>query len=124
MGLEGNQLALSVSKGVERVTGVNPMGVMGITHIPKNINESHVSVKNLGHRAGVSSQKMNKMLTGAGLQNAYRDADGTLCYELTDEGKAVGGAWHDTQKAQGGRPVPQLMWPLSLADKFAHGGAA
>jgi hypothetical protein len=124
MGLEGNQLALSVSRSVEAVTGVSPMGVMGITHIPSDLEAEAVNVTDLGRLIGLSSQAMNIKLISEGLQTSYRNSKGKLCYELTDEGKAAGGRWHDAQKAQGGRPIMQILWPTSVADLFKKGGAA
>lgn len=61
---------------------------------------------------------MNLKLIGHGLQTTYRDRKGVKKYELTEEGKAFGGTWTDTQKAQGGRPIRQLMWPADVADLF------
>lgn len=124
MGLEGNQLALSVSSGVEKVTGVNPMTVMGVSHIPSRREGEDVNVSDLGARVGLSAQAMNLKLISAGFQNSYRNTKGKLCYELTEAGKKAGGRWFDAQKAQGGRPIMQILWPLSVADLFKEGGAA
>lgn len=117
-GLTGNQALLSVCRGVETMTGVNPMAAMGITHIAAEQNEDLLSVTDLGALLGVKAQEMNLKLIGRGLQTTYRDRKGNKKYELTEEGKALGGTWTDTQKAQGGRPIRQLMWPADVAELF------
>lgn len=124
MGLVGNQAVLSVARGVETMTGVNPMAVMGHTHIEAEQNEDMLNVSELGRRVGCTAQEMNLKLIGRGLQTTYRDGKGKRKYELTEEGKAQGGTWHDAQKAQGGRPIRQLMWPAHVASLFSGEGAA
>lgn len=118
MGLEGNQAILSVCRGVENMTGVNPMAAMGIQRLEAEQNCDLLSVTQLGDRLGVKAQEMNLKLIGKGLQTSYRDRKGALKYELTEQGIAHGGTWTDVQKAQGGRPVRQLVWPSRVADLF------
>ena len=118
MGLEGNQAILSVCRGVENMTGVNPMDAMGIKRLEAEQNCDLLNVTQLGNRLGVKAQEMNLKLIGKGLQTSYRDRKGALKYELTEEGRAHGGTWTDVQKAQGGRPIRQLVWPSRVADLF------
>lgn len=124
MGLTGNQAILSVCRGVETMTGVNPMDAMGIKRIEAEQNEDLLNVTDLGALIGVKAQAMNMRLIGRGLQTTYRDCKGNKKYELTEEGKALGGTWCDVQKAQGGRPVRQLMWPSSVAGLFSGEASA
>lgn len=124
MGLVGNQALLSVCRGVQTMTGVNPMAAMGLTHIEAEQNDDMLNVSDLGRRVGCSAQEMNLKLIGRGLQTAYRDRKGNKKYELTEEGRTQGGTWHDAQKVQGGRPIRQLLWPARVADLFGGEGAA
>lgn len=121
MGLEGNQAILSVCRGVENLTGVNPMDAMGIKRIEAEQNCDLLNVTQLGEQIGVKAQEMNLKLIGRGLQTTYRDRKGNKKYELTEEGRAHGGTWTDIQKAQGGRPIRQLVWPSRVADLFKPG---
>lgn len=121
MGLEGNQAILSVCRGVENMTGINPMDAMGVKRIEAEQNSDLLSVTELGDRIGVKAQEMNLKLIGRGLQTTYRDRKGNKKYELTEEGRAHGGTWTDVQKAQGGRPVRQLVWPSRVSDLFKPG---
>ena len=124
MGLVGNQALLSVCRGVQTMTGVNPMAAMGLTHIEAEQNDDMLNVSDLGRRVGCSAQEMNLKLIGRGLQTAYRDRKGNKKYELTEEGRTQGGTWHDAQKVQGGRPIRQLLWPAHVATLFSGEGAA
>ncbi len=124
LGLTGNQAILSTCRGVERMTGVNPMELMGVKRIEAPENDDLLNPGELGKLIGLSSQEANKALTAHGLQTPYRDAKNKLRYDLTDAGEAAGGKWCDVQKAQGGRPVRQLMWPSSVAAIIRVGGAA
>lgn len=124
LGLTGNQAILSTCRGVERMTGVNPMELMGVKRIEAPENDDLLNPGELGKLIGLSAQEANKALTAHGLQTPYRDVKNKLRYDLTDAGGAAGGKWCDVQKAQGGRPVRQLMWPSSVAAIIRVGGTA
>lgn len=103
-GIKGNQAAISANQATKRMTGVDLMGVLGITHIDAEVNEPDLSPTSIGLRLGISGQKVNHLLCAHGYQLPGRDAKGHVYYELTDKGREAGGVFKDTGKPRFRRP--------------------
>ena len=127
MGLEGNQALLSVCRGVNALTGVNPMGVMGVTHMDAPEQEALLNASSIGLRLhGLKAAEINKALTSFGFQNQFRDHKGRLYYEPTEKGLKAGAVMQDTgKKHDNGTPVRQLRWASGVVNALrAEMGAA
>lgn len=121
IGLNGNQAALSANRATVAMTGVDTLGLMGITHIDAPQNEALLTPTEIGRRSGKGSgQAINRLLCDLGLQQDFRDAKGHVYYELTDDGRDAGGTMQDTGKRHStGTPIRQLKWPSSIIDRLA-----
>ena len=125
IGLTGNQLVLSASQAVQKVIGVAPLGVMGITHIEAPTNEALLTPTDIGKELGFSAQRVNMMLKSDDLQTSFRNSKSALVYEATEKGKELGAVMQDTGKRHGdGTPIRQLKWPSSIVDHLRSAGAA
>lgn len=115
-GITGNQALIAASQGTERMTGVNPLALMGITHMPAPQNENLLCPTDIGKRVGgMSAKAINLLLTGLGLQTVDHDHRGKVQYEPTSAGVEAGGIMQDTGKKHGnGTPVRQLRWASSI----------
>lgn len=120
IGLNGNQAAMSANRATVAMTGVDTLGLMGITHIDAPQNEALLTPTEIGHRSGKGSARaVNRILCGMGLQQDFRDSKGHVYYELTDAGRDAGGTMQDTGKKHStGTPVRQLKWPSSIIDRL------
>ncbi|SES08715.1 Rha family transcriptional regulator [Sphingobium sp. YR768] len=116
IGLSGNQAAMSANRATVAMTGVDTLGLMGITHIDAPQNEALLTPTEIGRRSGKGSgQAVNRILCNMGLQQDFRDAKGHVYYELTDAGQEAGGTMQDTGKKHStGTPIRQLKWPSSI----------
>lgn len=110
LGLDKNAAAISADQAVRKITGASPMGLLGVTHLVAENQVLYFTPTELGQRIGVSGQRMNILLAGAGLQERKgRDwvptsaADGM--YRVLDTGKASGGAM-----------VQQVKWCARVLD--------
>lgn len=118
-GIKGNQAAISASQATKRLTGVDLMGVLGITHIDAAVNEPDLNVTSIGQKLGLSAQRVNAHLVALGYQLAGRDSKRHVYYELTEKGVAAGGVFKDAGKRHGsGTPIKQLFWPVGLAGRL------
>ncbi len=118
-GVKGNQAAISANQATKRMTGVDLMGVLGITHIDAAANEPDLTPTSIGVRLGMSGQKVNQLLCVHGYQVPGRDGKGHIYYELTDKGQNAGGVFKDTGKHHGtGVPIKQLMWGAGVIDRL------
>lgn len=110
LGLDKNAAAISADQAVRKITGASPMGLLGVTHLVAENQVLYFTPTELGQRMGVSGQRMNILLAGAGLQERKgRDwvptsaADGL--YRVLDTGKVSGGAM-----------VQQVKWCARVLD--------
>lgn len=119
-GLTGNQALISASQGTERMIGVNPLTIMGITHLDAPQNDALLSPSDIGVRTGLGSgHVINQRLLLLGYQTAHRDHKGRLYYEPTPAGEEAGGVMQDTSKKHGnGTPIRQLRWASSIIDRL------
>jgi prophage antirepressor-like protein len=116
LGLEGNQAVLSANRATLAVTGIDTLGLMGITHIKAPQNDVLLSPSEIGSRlGGLSGQRINQVLCDMGLQERFPKLKGGYHYQPTEEGKAAGGVMQDAGKSHGdGTPVRHLKWACPI----------
>lgn len=116
MGITGNQAVIAASRGTKALTGIDPMALMNVTHIPAPKNEALLTPTDIARKAGLTSaQTVNRLLCSIGLQHAGRDAKNHVYYEPTAAGIDAGGIMQDTGKRHStGTPVRQLRWASSI----------
>jgi len=100
------------------LTGIDTLGLLGVSHMPAPQNTALLTPTEIGSRAGLGSARaVNLLLCRLGLQLCFTDAKGHKYYEPTDDGVAVGGVMQDTgKKHSSGTPVRQLRWSSSIID--------
>ncbi len=115
-GLTGNQALIAANNATAAMTGIDSLGLMGITHLNAPQNEVLLTPTDIGKRlGGVSARAVNLMLSDMGLQTMGRDHKGHVYYEPTESGVEAGGVMQDTGKKHGtGTPIRQLRWASSL----------
>lgn len=115
-GLSGNQALLAANRAAAALTGIDNLGLLGVTHIEAPQQEALLTPTDIGKRiGGVSARTVNLLLCDMRLQIAPRDAKGHIHYEATEAGIAAGGVMLDTGKKNGnGTPVRQLKWASSI----------
>lgn len=115
-GLDGNQALLAANRAAAALTGIDNLGLLGVTHMEAPQQEALLTPTDIGKRIGsVSARTVNLLLCGMGLQIAPRDAKGHIQYEATEAGIEAGGVMLDTGKKHGnGTPVRQLKWSSSI----------
>jgi hypothetical protein len=118
LGLSGNQAAFSANRATLAMTGIDTLGLMGITHVDAPQNEVLLTPTDVGRRLGINSpQKVNRLMCELGLQRAMRDHKDNICYEPTEAGKRAGAVMQDTERRHStGVPVRQLRWASSVVD--------
>lgn len=111
-GLKGNQALIAAAQGTERLTGTNPLALIGQTHLLSEEQVRYLTPTDLGKVFGESAQAFNRRLEKAGFQS--KDIHGN--WVPTDAGKAHA-VLSDTGKRHGnGTPIQQLRWLVSLLD--------
>ena len=117
LGIRGNQAVLAASRGTKALTGIDPLAMMGVTHVDAPKSEALLSPTDIGRRVGLSAREVNSILCELGLQQPFRDGKNHLYYEPTEAGRDAGAVMQDTGKKHGnGVPVRQLRWSSSICD--------
>lgn len=119
-GFKGNQAVLSGQKLAIRLTGVDPLEIIGATHLVAPKQESLITPTDIGNRlGGYSSRAVNKLLESHGFQKQVRDLNGKSHWEMTDKGEKAGGVYLDTGKKHGdGTAVRQLKWGAGVISEL------
>ena len=105
-GLDKNAAAISANQLVRKLTGVNLLEDFGHTHLEaENQDALYITATELGKRIGMSAQKVNLLLAGAGFQMKRGDV-----WEVLEAGKDFARIF-DTGKRHGsGVPIQQIKW--------------
>lgn len=120
IGLKGNQAVLSANQATQKLTGVNCLGALGVSHLDAPTQAPILTPSDIGKRLGLTARGVNQGLTTHGYQTAHRSAKGDLYYELTGKGEEAGGIFSDTSKKHDdGTPVRQLRWSSSIIKALA-----
>jgi hypothetical protein len=116
-GLTGNQALLSADRAVFETVGVSPLKLLGHAALESEIQESLLTVTEIGNRLGLSRNKVNPFLESIGLITGYRNHKNQQCWSLTDKGKEAGGIYLDTGKKDSqGAMIQQVKWYSSVVD--------
>lgn len=121
IGFEGNQAVLSANMATRQLTGVDPLHLMGATHLLAGNQNRHYTPTELGERFHMTGREMNIALEAAGMQTKHGKQ-----WMPTVKGRAYA-VLLDTTKRQGaGTPIQQLKWTADVVDAMPAllGGAA
>ena len=110
-GLVGNQLLLSANKGTRELSGIDPMNLLGVTHLVSESQEKILTPTEIGKHLGLSSRKINIALQEIGLQKKIG-----FVWVITDEGKKYAVLLDTTKKHTSGAPVQQIKWKDSVIE--------
>lgn len=113
-GLSGNQAILSANNAVFKLTGCNPLELLGQQRLICKPQEVHLTPTAIGKMLDLSPQKVNQALEQAGFQEAFRDAKNKKCWKPTEKGKTFAVLTDTSKKHKDGSPVQQLMWQESV----------
>lgn len=119
-GLKDNQLVISANQATRKLTGIDYMGALGITHLEAPQQAHLLTPSDIGTRLGLTARGVNQGLITHDYQTAHRTAKGDPYYELTNKGVEAGGTFSDTRKQHhDGTPVRQLRWPGTIVKRLA-----
>ena len=113
-GLQGNQAIITASILVQKLTGYDPLELLGQKQLTCEPQEIHLSPTAIGNMLELSPQKANRLLEKAGLQESFRDAKNRKCWKPTQKGKAFSVLKDTSKKHKDGCPIQQLMWLESV----------
>lgn len=109
--LKDNQALISASNATEKLTGQNPMKLLGITHMISDHSKKHYTVTEIGQKMNppVSARALNIILCDLGLQS--KDSKG---YKSTAKGHNYSVTLDTQKKHTDGTLVTQLRWYESV----------
>lgn len=121
IGCDKNAAAISANQAVHAVSGTNVLALLGRTHLEaENQDAVFVNPTQLGKAlGGISAQKVNLLLAGAGLQAKVGEH-----WTLLDAGKDFARIEDTGKRQNSGTPVQQIKWsatvlPLLRAEEVA-----
>ena len=111
-GLKGNQALLAASRATQKLTGHNPIALLGV-ELQAERKEKTFTVTELGKACldGLSGRKVNTLLCEAGLQVRIDKQ-----WELTEAGKTYAELLDTGKSHSNGTPVKQIKWFRSVVD--------
>lgn len=121
IGFEGNQAVLSANMATRQLTGIDPLHLMGATHLLAGNQNRHFTPTELGEKYGMNGREMNIALEAAGLQTKHGKQ-----WMPTVKGMAYAVLLDTTKRHGAGTPVQQLKWTADVLDAMPkiEGGAA
>lgn len=121
IGFEGNQAVLSANMATRSLTGVDPLQLMGATHLLAGNQNRHFTPTELGERYHMTGREMNIALEAAGLQTKHGKQ-----WMPTVKGRAFAVLLDTTKRKGEGTPIQQLKWTADVLDAMPAllGGAA
>lgn len=111
-GLKGNQVILAAAQGTEKLTGTNPLVLIGQTHLVAAERVRQYTPTELGQEMGESARAFNKRLEKAGLQVKNIHGD----WQPTEAGERFAVLLDTGKRHANGVPVQQLKWLESVLD--------
>ena len=120
-GFRGNQLTLLANLATRKLTSIDSLELIELTHLPVEVQEALLIPKQVGERLdGFSSIKVNKMLEELGLQvQTSYVGKGNITkkfWELTEEGKQHGIYVDTSRKHSDGTPIRSIKWYESVIE--------
>lgn len=108
IGLDRNAAALASAQRVTKVTGINPIAELGVTHLLAETQEIALTPTEIGKEVGGSNRRVNSLF----IENEFQ-VKTAAGYRPTEKGKPYA-RLYDTNKTHGGTPVMQLKWLSSV----------
>lgn len=111
IGCDKNVAAISANQAVHAVSGTNVLALLGRTHLEAENQEAvFVTPTQLGKElGGISAQKVNLLLAGAGLQAKVGEH-----WTILDAGKDFARIEDTGKKHNSGTPVQQIKWAATV----------
>ena len=119
-GLKGNQATLAAAQGAEKLTGTNPLALIGQTHLIAAEQVRQYTPTELGKELGESAQAFNKRLERAGLQVKNIHGD----WQPTEAGEPFAVLLDTGKHHNSGTPVQQVKWLESVIERLTDPEAA
>lgn len=111
IGFDGNQAVLSANMATRAATGVDPLQLMGATHLLAGNQNRHFTPTELGQRYHMTGREFNIALEAAGLQTKHGSQ-----WMPSVKGRAYA-VLLDTCKRKGNAtPIQQLKWTADVLD--------
>lgn len=110
-GLSGNAALISASGAVVKMHQVNPMDLVGITHLDNVEQALYSTPTELGERLGITGAQMNKRLESAGLQTRQGER-----WVPTEEGMKHCRIQDTTKRHKSGVMVQQVKWDAAVVE--------
>lgn len=125
IGLDRNQSALAANRATVAVVGVDPLALMGATHLVAPQQEPILTPTDIGKElGGLSGIAVNNLLAERGLQEGRRDAKDRPYWTPTEAGQRYA-VFLDTGKRHGdGTPVRQLKWAAGVIEPLRTAAGA
>lgn len=111
IGFEGNQAILSANMATRSLTGVDPLQLMGATHLLAGNQNRHHTPTELGKLYHLTGREFNIALEAAGLQTKHGSQ-----WMPTVKGRAYAVLLDTTKRHGSGTPVQQLKWTAEVLD--------
>lgn len=113
-GHTGNQAILAGAKAIKVLMGVDPLDLVGATHLISEQQVRHCTPTELGATLGESAQAFNKRLERAGVQEKGTGG----AWVSTDAGRPYAILLDTGKQHSDGTPVQQLRWLESVLELF------
>jgi prophage antirepressor-like protein len=104
-GLKGNFATLSAAQAVHKLHGVDPLEVIGATHLLAEEQVRYFTPTELGQRLGESARAFNQRLAARGLQEKRNGQ-----WVPTETGRTFAVLLDTGKRHHDGTPVQQLKW--------------
>ncbi|MFE1601582.1 BRO-N domain-containing protein [Methylobacterium sp. ID0610] len=115
IGLDRNQAALAANRATRTTTGVDPLALMGATHLLAPQQAPLLTPTDLGKElGGLSAIAVNNLLADRGFQEGRRDAKDRPFWVPTATGKPFAVFLDTGKKHSDGTPVRQLKWSRDI----------
>lgn len=111
LGLDDNVAAVSANQAVTKLTGINLLEAMNLTHLDNPEQERYFTPTELGREIGVSGQGFNKMLQAIGLQKKVGDK-----WVATEVGEDMSRIYDTGKRHNSVTMVPQVKWSQAAKD--------
>ena len=109
-GLKGNAAIISASQSVQRLTGQDPLAMIGETSLVSEAQERHFTPTDLGKKmGGVSPARFNKMLVENGLQISVTEGKDKY-WQPTEAGKPHFVLIDSGKRHNGGQMIQAVRW--------------
>ena len=115
--LDATQQRFHATEGTYELTGVNPLKIMDIKHIPSPDSETYLTPTDIGKKLDLSGRRINQLLIEQGYQIATGATGSSLKYEATEKGSPLSRVF-DSAREHGPGTQQQLKWSSRIAEEL------